>query len=500
MIDCLQCWWLVGYGVLNLYVMLVEIVVGSCVVVQVKCEIGLCLIELCCIFDCWGYSFVFVVNGFFVFVKGVNLVLFDVLFLCIMDECMCCLLDDVCEVYVNMLCVWGGGMYLFDVFYVMVDCCGLMIWQDFMFGGVILFLDVVFCVNVKQEVIEQVMWLCDYFLIVLWLGNNEVQISWESWGDWQDFCKCIGVVESVCIECGMYVLFDDILCEVVMQFDFDVLYWFGLLESEGGVLVNSLDSGDVYVWDVWGGLVLVEDYFKSMLCFQLEFGLQLLLVMVMIYMFVMLQDLVIDLLVMCVYQKFDYGNGNQCLLLYVCCGYGELKDFVLFVYFSQVMQVDGIELVVDYLCSVWLCSMGVLYWQFNDVWLGVLWLSIDVDGCWKVLQFCVWQFYVLVCVVLLCQYGCIVLFVVFDCIMLLIVELCMWVFGMDGMVVVDIVYVVMLLLLVSICVDDFVDVVLLYGVDLYCMLVVFELIVDGQMFLWYLLYFDCVVVFVLLLL
>ncbi len=35
----------------------------------------------------------------------------------------------------NMLRIWGGGTYQRDAFYAMADRLGLMIWQEFMFGG-----------------------------------------------------------------------------------------------------------------------------------------------------------------------------------------------------------------------------------------------------------------------------------------------------------------------------------------------------------------------------
>ncbi len=34
----------------------------------------------------------------------------------------------------NMLRVWGGGIYELDEFYELADELGIMIWQDFMFA------------------------------------------------------------------------------------------------------------------------------------------------------------------------------------------------------------------------------------------------------------------------------------------------------------------------------------------------------------------------------
>lgn len=83
----------------------------------------------------------------------------------------------------NMLRMWGGGHYQDDRFYEVADELGIMIWQDFMFGGAVPPYDVEFRENTRQEAIEQVKRLRDHPSIVLWCGNNEVQTGWENWGD-----------------------------------------------------------------------------------------------------------------------------------------------------------------------------------------------------------------------------------------------------------------------------------------------------------------------------
>jgi len=56
----------------------------------------------------------------------------------------------------NMVRLWGGGYYETDDFYDECDRLGLMVWQDFMFGGAIPPDDPDFRANVEQEAMEQV--------------------------------------------------------------------------------------------------------------------------------------------------------------------------------------------------------------------------------------------------------------------------------------------------------------------------------------------------------
>jgi beta-mannosidase len=80
-------------------------------------------------------------------------------------------------------------------------------------------------------------------------------------------------------------------------------------------------------------------------------------------------------------------------LLYIERSFGEPRDFPAFVYLSQVMQAQGIELAAEHLRAARPQSMGSLYWQINDLWPGASWSSIDVFGRWKALQFHARRFY-----------------------------------------------------------------------------------------------------------
>lgn len=189
------------------------------------------------------------------------------------------------------------------------------------------------------------------------------------------------------------------------------------------------------------------------------------------------------------HQKFDHGNGNRRLLLYIRRGYGEPKDFAAFAYLSQVMQADGIALAVDHLRSAMPRSMGALYWQLNDVWPGASWSSVDVDGRWKALQFRARRFYAPVRVVPLRQNGRTAVFLVSDRTAPLAAQLRTRVIGMDGTVLADRTRPVALPPLVSTRIDELADADLLHGADPRRTLAVFDLLADGHTLSRHLLYF-----------
>jgi hypothetical protein len=78
----------------------------------------------------------------------------------------------------NMLRVWGGGIYEDDYFYELCDKYGLLLWHDFMFSCSMYPGDDEFIDNVTQEVIDNVKRLRNHAAIALWCGNNQIDVAW----------------------------------------------------------------------------------------------------------------------------------------------------------------------------------------------------------------------------------------------------------------------------------------------------------------------------------
>ncbi|MBB6184668.1 beta-mannosidase [Oleiagrimonas soli] len=389
-----QRWYPAGYGAQPLYRFVAHVREGDGDDHVARRTTGLRRIELRQRKDRWGRSFAFVVNGIPVFAKGANLVPFDSFPPRVTTARMRRLLDDARAAHMNMLRVWGGGYYLPDAFYAMADRRGLLIWQDFMFGGAIPPYDAAFRANVRVEAEQQVRRLRDHPSIALWSGNNEVRTSWETWGDRLTFQRAISAAERTRIDQGMRTLFGRVLRDVVAREDVDVPYWPGSPFSAAGEPANADDSGDTHFWNVWSGdAAPIEDYLDVTPRFLSEYGLQSLPVMVTVRAFAGDGPLDAESPVLRAHQKYDGGNGNRRLLAYVKRNYGAPGDFADLVYLSQAMQAEGIRLAAEHLRASRPRTMGSLYWQLNDVWPGASWSSVDVYGRWKALQFAARRFY-----------------------------------------------------------------------------------------------------------
>ena len=389
-----QRWWPVGYGKPDLYDFHVDVTVGGKALASADEETGLRSIELRRRKDPWGKSFEFVVNGVPIFAKGANFIPPDIFPTRVTPARFRRLLESARDANMNMLRVWGGGYYLPDAFYATADKLGLMVWQDFMFGGAIPPADKAFRGKVRAEAIQQVMRLRDHPSIVLWCGNNEVETGWESWDDRKAFKKTITAAQRTHIEQGMRELFNHTLRDVVAKRSPDVPYWPSTPGTDYDGPVNVIDDGDYHYWNVWSGDALpVTAYLDMTPRFMSEYGLQSMPAMQTIDAFTGPSDRSIDSKVMRAHQKFDSGNGNLRLLKYVEREFGKPRGLASFAYLSQVMQADGIQLAAEHLRASRPRSMGSLYWQLDDTWPGITWSSIDWYGRWKALQFHARRFY-----------------------------------------------------------------------------------------------------------
>jgi len=484
-----QRWWPVGYGEPNLYRFRASVSMGGQLLASAERDTGLRSVELRRDRDRWGRGFAFVVNGVPIFAKGANFVPMDEFPERVTPARIEQLLRSARDANMNMLRVWGGGYYQDDAFYASADRLGLMIWQEFMFGGPVPPHDRAFQENVRIEAEQQVRRLRDHPSIVFWSGNNEVQTGWESWPDRKEFAKAIGPAERTKVEQGMRTLFGGILRQAVQDNMPEVPYWASSPSTDFEGPANQLTDGDYHSWNVWSGSKPIEQYLDETPRFQSEYGLQSFPVLATIDAFTEPGDRSPESPVMRAHQKFDKGNGNQRLLLYIRKYYGEPKDFPSFVYLSQLMQAEGIELAAEHLRSARPQSMGSLYWQLNDVWPGASWSSVDYFGRWKALQFHAARFYAPVRVAPIRQQGRTAVYAISDRTAQFDAQLRTRVIDMDGRVLSEHTQAVHVAALASTTVDQADDATLLHGADPKHTLVSYELIEGNQTLSRHLLYF-----------
>jgi beta-mannosidase len=388
-----KLWYPVGYGAQNRYRFLASIHIGKKVeAAQAEVKTGLRSIELRRVADQWGKSFEFVVNGIAVFSKGADVIPFDSFPNRVTPEIHRKILQAARDAHMNMVREWGGGYYESDDFYDICDELGIMVWQEFMFGGDMIPGDVAFQENVREEAIEQIKRLRDHPSIVVWCGNNEVETGWYHWGDRQEFKEAISPLIRDRVWQDYTIMFADILKSSVSEYGDPVPYWPSSPSADFEEIPDNQHNGDMHYWAVWHQQAPAQDYTKQFPRFMTEYGFQSFPEMRTIRSFANKpEDFNIHSTVMQAHQKNK--GGNERILTYMLREYREPKNFLSFVYLSQVQQAEIIKIGAEHLRRQRPRTMGSLYWQLNDCWPVASWASIDYYGRWKALQYYARRFY-----------------------------------------------------------------------------------------------------------
>jgi beta-mannosidase len=376
-------WWPNGLGEHPLYTFKARLVVDGQLYDQSTTITGLRSLKLRQQTDAAGKSFTFEINGVPVFAKGGNWIPADSFLTRITKEKYQELLASVRDTDMNMLRVWGGGIYESNDFYELCDEMGILVWQDFMFGCSMYPGDQAFLDNVRQEAIDNVKRLRNHPSIVIWVGNNEIETAWKHWGWkdqfpatlWDDYLK----------------IFHGVLPEVCASLDPSRPYWPSSPSSNLEDDPDSQKMGDVHYWQVWHAAAPFTDYEKQFPRFMSEYGFQSFPQLETVSTYTLPQDRDIQSPVMMAHQR--HPRGNQLIREYMLREYPEPKDFESFLYVSQVLQAEGIKIGAEHLRRIMPHNMGSLFWQIDDCWPVASWSSIDYTGRWKALQYYARRFY-----------------------------------------------------------------------------------------------------------
>lgn len=485
-------WWPAGYGEQARYRFIARVVDARGETAKAEQRTGLRTVELRRDKDAdGGQGFAFIVNGVPVFAKGANAIPFDAFPARVTRERLRRDLQSARDANMNMIRNWGGGYYESDDFFDLTDELGLLVWQDFMFGGGMPpGYDPEFRKNVVAEARDNVRRLRHHPSIVLWNGNNEEETAWKDWGHRKKLVEADPAFAAKVWQ-GYVDLFGHDLRQVVAEEGFGVPYWSSSPSNDLDEKANDSRKGDKHYWDVWGGPAHPPvAYLDETPRFMSEFGLQAWPAQPTVDAFARRDEQSVDGPVIRAHQKFMAGEGNTRLMLYVEREYGKPRDFANFIYLSQVMQADGIELAALHHRASRPYTMGSLYWQLNDVWPGASWSSVDYYGRWKALHYHARRFFAPVAVAALRKDGTTTVSLLNDRTRALKGELRLRVFDMDGKLLHEERRADELPPLASKDVGKFVDADLLRGADPKRSVAVFELRVEGEPVSRGMVYFD----------
>ena len=372
-------WWPHNLGIPHLYEVEVQLVQDGIARDEVVLNHGVRNVSLIAEEDEHGQSFYFDVNGIPVYMKGANYIPQHSLQNRVTEAHYENLLQNAVDANMNMLRVWGGGIYENDVFYDLCDEKGILVWQDFMYACAMYPGDEAFLENAKQEAEDQLLRLRNHPSIVLWCGNNENNEGWHNWG-WQDG-KTQAQKDKIW---GDYLkLFDSILpAEVAKHTEID--YWESSPKYGRGNPKYQFE-GDAHDWWVWHDGYPFEHFEDFVPRFMSEFGFQSFPSMDAMKFINQSEEIQIDTEGMRSHQK--HHRGYELIDLYMERDYKVPENDEDYVYVSQLVQARGMRMGIEAHRRAKPYNMGTLYWQLNDCWPGISWSSIDHFGNWKALHY-----------------------------------------------------------------------------------------------------------------
>ena len=381
-------WWTNGLGKANLYKIDAQVVVENSIDSKTR-NIGLRTLKLIQQPDSIGHSFYFELNGVPVFAKGANHIPNDMFLDRVTHEVYDFEIGTAVKSNMNMLRVWGGGIYEDDYFYELCDRNGIMIWQDFMFACSLYPKDNQFFSSVAKESEYQVKRLRNHASLALWCGNNEIDIAYQyyhnvnGWGWLEKFNK----QQNEQNWSAYQTIFNDILPKMAKKLSPAISY---IHSSPMTVLplthANDTNKhGDVHYWGVWWGKHPFEKYDDYIGRFMSEYGFQSFPELETVKKYALPEDYDIESEVMKHHQRSSIGNVT--IKEYMDMYYRKPANFEKFLYVGQVLQAYGIHSAIQAHRRAKPTNMGSLYWQINDCWPVASWSSTDYFRRWKALQY-----------------------------------------------------------------------------------------------------------------
>ena len=373
-------WWSNGLGVPHQYVFHFSLEQNREILDSKELKIGLRTIELVQEKDEFGTSFYFKLNGKPVFMKGANYIPPDSFIPKQTPSSYHETIQNARKANMNMLRVWGGGVYADDEFYNTCDANGILVWQDFMFACAMYPGDEKFVENVKQEVIDNVNRLQNHPSIALWCGNNENDEGWHNWG-WQkqfNYSKA----DSTQIWNDYKKVFHEVIPQTLdsLLSNEKNLYW-PSSPSIGWGRKESLTQGDSHYWGVWWGKEPFEMYKKKVGRFMSEYGFQGMPNMETLKKVLTKEDFNFTSEAFKNHQK--HPTGFETINEYMARDFPVPNSLEKYNYVSQLLQAYGMKTAIEPHRLAKPYCMGSLYWQLNDCWPVTSWSTLDYYGNWK---------------------------------------------------------------------------------------------------------------------
>jgi beta-mannosidase len=276
----------------------------------------------------------------------------------------------------NMLRVWGGGWYEDDYFYSLADSMHIAVWQDFMFANTMYPGDEEWVINTKKEIQYQINRLKKHPCIVVWSGNNEIEVAWKNWG-WQNKYH-YSKDDSLKLIKDYQLLFEKIIPDELKNQHVERSYISSSPISNWG-RSEDFKKGDNHYWGVWHGEAPLEEFNTHIPRFASEYGMPSAATETCIKKYCTLNR--VDSFTQ---SRLKSYKGVHLLKRYISDYLPIPFHDTMISFASRYIQLKALKTAYNaHLFHSPICG-GSLFWQFNESWPGVTWAAIDFSGNRKI--------------------------------------------------------------------------------------------------------------------
>jgi beta-mannosidase len=271
----------------------------------------------------------------------------------------------------NMLRVWGGGIFETEDFFDVCDERGMLVWQDFLFACAAYPEEEPIRSEVEAEVRENVARLTPHASLALWNGGNENLWGYADWG-WP---------EQLADRTWGLGYYTELLPALVAELDPTRFYASGSpyspgSEASGAVHPNDQNHGLRHEWDVWNQIDYTA-YRDNVPRFCSEFGFQGPPTWATLTRWVHDEPLSPGSPAILTHQKAADGNGK--LDRGLAPHLPTPTTFEDWHWTTQLNQARAVTFGIEHFRSWWPRTAGALVWQLNDCWPVTSWAAVDGD-------------------------------------------------------------------------------------------------------------------------
>ena len=361
-------WWPLGHGEHPLYDLDVALVDGEVELDSWHGRIGFRTVRIDTEPDESGTPFTIIVNDHPIYIKGANWIPDDA-FLHRVDRARYEeRILQAASANINLLRVWGGGIYESDDFYDVCDERGILTWQDFLFACAAYSEEEPMRSEVEAEARDNIVRLMPHPSLVIWNGSNENIWGYQEWG----WAKRLG---DRSWGLGYYL---DLLPALLAELDPTRSYTpsspFSPTDEH---YPNDPAHGSVHLWDLWNrdDYPHYRDYSPR---FVGEFGWQGPPTWSTMTRSISDSPLTPESPGMLVHQKAQDGNVK---LIDGLVAHLPLPDNIDDWHWAMSLnQSVAVQTGIEHFRSLAPKCMGSIVWQLNDCWPVTSWAAVDGDG------------------------------------------------------------------------------------------------------------------------